>query len=453
MGANALTRTMDRTNGPGANYHRASHYRRQGLWDVATLFVNDLRIGRRFSTMAPRYHASWAQNAERPGARGETVLSEPTASLVEDPAELLRWRRDWDELATIRRRPFCAPDWLLAWWMNARPRDARLRVVVVHEGPRLIGIAPFFQVTNRIGVRSLRPLADRACQRVEPLAAAGREVEVARAVARALARASAAADAVFFEGIDAGSAWPDMLARAWPDAPGTVLHRSSGPAPTLELRGRDFDSWLAGKSRNFRHDLRKKRNAFVRQGGRFRVATLETLERDLQALARLHYGRWTHRGGSAALTTGVEAMLLEAGRALVPRGRFRLWSLERDGYVLASHLALTAGDEYGYWLAGFDERYGRISPSLLGALAIVQDAFACGAQRLDLGIGDVAYKRRFADGEETLAYVRMVPAGRRHLLARTHLLPGQLRSIARERTPEDVRIRLKGVENRIRRRP
>jgi CelD/BcsL family acetyltransferase involved in cellulose biosynthesis len=134
-------------------------------------------------------------------------------------------------------------------------------------------------------------------------------------------------------------------------------------------------------------------------------------------------------------------MLLDAGRTLLPAGRFRLWSLDLGGEIISSHLALVAGQEYAYWLSGFDERHARVSPSLLGALAVVEDAFASGADRLDLGLGDYGYKARFADGADTQEYLRIVPRGRRYPLARARVAPGQLRFAAEQAIDRHRRMR------------
>jgi CelD/BcsL family acetyltransferase involved in cellulose biosynthesis len=354
------------------------------------------------------------------------------AELVTDADALRAYEPGWDALAVELGLPFCAPGWLLPWWRCARPPRARLHVVVVREAERVVGVAPWFATRDRLGFRALRPLGGAVCQRVEPLAAPGRELEVTARIVELAAGRRQAPDAIFFEGVDNRSTWPRLLAGSWPGGAGAVVLRWRGAAPTLSLRGRDYDTWLATKSRNFRHDLRKKRARFLRQGGAFRLATPDTLERDLAAFTRLHHARWTPRGGSAALGPGVDAMLLAAGRALLPAGRLRLWSLDLGDEIVSSHHAQVAGTEYAYWLSGFDERHARLSPSLLGAMAVIQDAFDSGADRLDLGLGDYAYKARFADDADTLEYLRIIPSGRRYPLARVRVAPGQLRFAAEQ---------------------
>jgi len=51
---------------------------------------------------------------------------------------------DWDALAIACDRPQMAPGFVQAWWRHVAGPDARLRVVAVHDGERLVGIAPFY---------------------------------------------------------------------------------------------------------------------------------------------------------------------------------------------------------------------------------------------------------------------------------------------------------------------
>ena len=50
----------------------------------------------------------------------------------------------WDDLAIACARPYCAPGWGMAWWRNAAPEKAALRVVLVSEDGELVGVAPMF---------------------------------------------------------------------------------------------------------------------------------------------------------------------------------------------------------------------------------------------------------------------------------------------------------------------
>jgi CelD/BcsL family acetyltransferase involved in cellulose biosynthesis len=370
--------------------------------------------------------------------------------VLDEPSALAQVTSAWDRLAVQRSRPFACPAWLCAWWRHAAPQGAQLRVVVVRDGDDVIGIAPWFLARDRLGVRALRPMGWPICQGVEPLAGDGREPEVAAAVARALATGRPPPDVVAFDGIDRRSPWPGDLARAWPGGHAATLTRYEQPTFSVSVpEPVGSGSWLASKSRHFRTNLGYSRRRFLRQGGCFRLATGVTLDSDLRAFARLHRARWESRGGSTYLSAPVERLLAEAGGTLIEDGRFRLWSLDLGDQIISSHLALRAGTECAYWLGGFDARYATLSPSLLGILNVIEDALDTGVRRVDLGGGSADWKLRFADDQGTLAWLRLVPQGRRHALARARLAPGQWRRAAASRVPVEWRTMAVSLERRI----
>jgi CelD/BcsL family acetyltransferase involved in cellulose biosynthesis len=371
--------------------------------------------------------------------------------VIDDLGALQPYASDWDALAVANGRPFCAPGWVLAWWRHVAAPAAQLRVVVVRRAGRLIGIAPWLLTASPHGLRIMRPVGAGTSQRIEPLAEPGLEPLVAMHLARALAGSRCKPDVVCLDGVDKRSPWPALLSSSWPGGTARRFSRYEHPAPTVDLRDRSFESWYAGRSRNFRRSFRKRRRRFERQGGTVRLANLDTLGRDVAALARVHSERWAHRGGSSVLVPGMEHMLLEAGCELLPLNRFRLWVLEIDGEVASASLALAAGSEYGSWLGGFDRRHAELSPALLNLLVELEDAFACGAERMDLGGGLDRYKLRFADGQDTLGWFRLLTPGPRSPLAWMAVAPGLLRRVAAERIPDELGSVVRDLERQLRR--
>ncbi len=115
----------------------------------------------------------------------------------------------------------------LGWWRHAAPDEAQLRVVVVHEGDALLGIAPFYAVRGHY-----RLLAAPVSARTVPLAEAGRDAEVATATAAALAGARPRPALVQFDGIERASAWPELLSQAWPSS---MVELGEETAPVIAL--------------------------------------------------------------------------------------------------------------------------------------------------------------------------------------------------------------------------
>jgi CelD/BcsL family acetyltransferase involved in cellulose biosynthesis len=372
----------------------------------------------------------------------------PVSQIIEDPSALAPLRDGWDGLAVASRRPYCSPAWMLAWWDHARPDGARLRVVAVTEGDELVGIAPLWVAAGAGRGSRYRLLAGGLSAPVSPLALPGREREVAAAVAEALAGADPRPHSIRLEGQQGAADWPAWLSEGWPRR--RPWRHSALPvaAPAVSLEGLDYERWLGGKTQNFRQQARRMRRKLEGDGARFAIAGPGEVGAAVEAFARLHGSRWEERGGSNALVTGIEGMLVDAAEELVPLGRFRAATIELEGRPIAVQLLLAAGGEVVYWNGGFDEEFQRYRPAVQALLFAVDDAMARGDHRLDLGPGAQDYKLRMADGEERVDTITLVPRGRSYPLARLRLAPYQARwALSRRLTPE-AKKRVRGLLRR-----
>ena len=328
--------------------------------------------------------------------------------LVQDERSALSLWSDWDRLASEASRPFATPSWCLSWWLHAAPLDTELSVCVVEEGGEIVGLAPFC-IGRRAGVRIVRPLAYGAGVRIEPLCHPGREREVGHRIATALAGAREAT-IVELPGLPVQSPWPGILAEGMGGAVSTSRTMLS---PFVKLADRSFEDWLASRGRHFRKRMAAGKRRLEDAGGVFRLSGPAEVEADLRAFARLHYKRWSDRGGSRRLSSSLERTVLASTRQLLPQGRLRVWSLEIGGQIVASEVFLAAGGHVSAWLGGFDEGSERFSPSLQLILRALEDGFERGDERLDLGpSAEPDFKARFAGSGEQLAWFSIRPRGR-----------------------------------------
>jgi CelD/BcsL family acetyltransferase involved in cellulose biosynthesis len=396
-----------------------------------------------------------------PSTAGMSERSRFRGELIEDPDVPATLKDRWDELAVARGRPFCGPAWTLAWWRNARPRGALLRIVAVWDGDELVGILPFFSDPIRGGLSRYRLLASKTSAHVEPLARAGLEREVATEAARVLSSPGLRPDVVSFPGISAASPWPSLLQASWPDH-AAWLHRGPGmPAPRLTLAGRSYQEWFSGLSRHRRAEFRRRRRRLDEQGAVARlIDTSDGVVAGLKEFAALHYERWSRRGGSGALDPGIEAMLAEVALELVPSLRFRLWSIEVDGRSISSSVFVAAGGEVSYWLGGFDAGWAQYGPAIETVRAALEHAWSVGDRVVDFGPGGQHYKYTFADGQSIVEPVDLVPRTSHHARARIQLAPEHVWTRMRAVRYEAFRNlspgsqqRLKAVRARIRRQP
>jgi len=366
------------------------------------------------------------------------------AELVTELSQLDPLARAWDELAQANQLPLMAPACVMAWWRNLAPARAQPRVVVVREGERLVGLAPFYAGGRGSRGLGLRLPGIELGGRLAPLAAAGAEPAAAQAIARTLCAEGSRGGPVTLEGEPLGGDWAAALAGGWPGRrrPARRRYQVSG-CPTVSLCEGSFEAWLQAKSSNFRREMRRLRRQFLAAQGTSRASTAATLRADVEVFVRLHAARWEGRGSSSFVGLGgrLAGVLEDIGRALLEHdGRFRLRVLELDGEPISAQLFLAAGGRVLYVNGGWDERFAKLKPSMLGILDVIEEGFARGESTVDLGLGEQPYKLRFADGSDPVAWTVLIPSGARLPLALARTAPvraqAAMRQIVRARLSE-----------------
>ncbi len=317
-----------------------------------------------------------------------------------------------------------SPACVAAWWRQLAPPGAELRAVLVRDGGALVGLAPFYLDPRRPG---LRLPGIELGGRLAPLALEGHQRAVAGALAGALAGSPAFPDLLALEGVPLAARWARDLRDSWPGR----LRAAAGQfqvtgCPTVSLQASSFDEWFAAKSSSFRAEMRRLRRSYDAAGGTMRMSTKDTVRADVDVFVRLHASRWGHRGGSklTALGDALSGVLCDIGESLLDHDRrFLLRVFEIDGEPVCAQVFLPAGGRVQYLAAGWDERFAKFKPTLMGMLAAVEDGFEHGDECVDLGSGEQHYKLRFADGSDPVAWNIVIPVGARMPLALMRTAP------------------------------
>jgi CelD/BcsL family acetyltransferase involved in cellulose biosynthesis len=382
-----------------------------------------------------------------------------SSEVITELSELDPLEPEWDELAVANRLPLMSPACVMAWWRQLSPPGAEPRIVAVRDGEQLVGLAPFYVYARSWGGGlGLRLPGIELAGRLAPLAVTGRERAVAQALGSALAGCNPRLDLLTLEGMPLASDWAAALREAWPGClrPASRRYQVSR-CPTVSLNAGSFERWLSAKSWNFRREMRRLRRQFVAAGGTTRSSTLETLQSDVDVFVRLHASRWEGRGGShfAGLGAGLAAVLNDIGQTLLNKeGRFRLRLLEVEAEPTSAQLFLAAGDRVLYVNGGWDERFAKLKPSMLGILDVIEEAFERGEEHVDLGLEEQHYKLRFADESDAVAWTILIPAGMRLPLTLLHTAPKRgraaLRHTLKTRLSEKQLRRLLRARERLR---
>ena len=366
-----------------------------------------------------------------------------SATIIDDEPGLDSIIAQWDALAVRIGKPLSTPAWMLAWWRNARPEDAEMRVVAIVDGERLVGVAPLFATRSRSSRSAYEVMAARLSPPASLLAEPNREEEVCEGVMHALLGVRPRPRSLRLWDRAGPTGLAESLAAQAPGRPAWVHVAALTPLPVISLDGLGFDDWMATRNSKFRQESRRLRRRLEDVDARFSLVGPDDLDRALDAFVELHGGRWEERGGSNALVPGLKAMLEEAAAELLPAGRLRIFTIEAEGQTIAVNILVAAGEEVCGWNSGFDEGWSRYSPSMQLTLHAVADAAERGELRVNLGPGRMSYKSRLADGEEGVALKTLVPRDSAYLLSRLRLAPYQLRSAIGRRLSADAKRRLR----------
>jgi hypothetical protein len=128
--------------------------------------------------------------------------------------------------------------------------------------------------------------------------------------------------------------------------------------------------------------------------------------------------------------------------------------MEVEGEPICADLYVAAGGEVLGLNGGWDEGWKKLSPPLLANLNTIEDAFARGDRRLNMGAGDQSHKVRFADGDAPISWNVVMPFAPRWALTRLRTAPMLTRTAARaaikrNATPEQAE-RLRTLQQRVR---
>jgi len=332
----------------------------------------------------------------------------------------------WRHLAEQRSNPFLTPEWFQAW-IEANPEEEPFAIAWRRDG-ELRGVLPLVRVRKGLG-RVLRFAGARRGDWFTP--ACRREDEEAMALAvAALLKGVGGVWELQMDRIDRESAWPQALWAAGAEGGvGPTKPRRTDVLPYVSFGEDGYEGYLAGRSRNFRSQLGRRRRKLEGEhelGFRMTSEAAE-LETDLDTFFALHDERWEERGGSSSEGEAVRAFQRRFAAATLERGWLRLWLAEADGAPRAAWYGWRIGDRYCYSLSGLSKEYEKLALGTVLLGHTIEQAAAEGAPIYDLMWGEEGYKERFETGRRDAATWVL---GRRRHPAR--LLTG-MRTVAERR--------------------
>lgn len=298
-------------------------------------------------------------------------------------------RVEWDALAERSGNVFLTKDFVECWWQAFDAPGDPLILADHHASPKVI--LPLY--VTRGPLRVVRQIGHGLADELGPACAPELHTQAALLLEEAL-RDGRRWDVLLLHDVPSAHQWSRRL-------DGRVLWRS--PSPVIDLADGDWEAFLAGRSHNFRQQVRRRERRVRDAGGVVRESTMETLEGDLDTLFRLHRLRW---GDAASFATGPRAAMVRSyARVALPSGAVRLSILELDGLPVAAHLGLRHGLVYSFWQSGRNPAFENLSVGTVLLLDAVRTALTRGAHEFRLLRGGEEYKWRLATADRPLETV------------------------------------------------
>lgn len=310
--------------------------------------------------------------------------------------DLVEWEdADWDRLAERCGNLFATREWISTWWQVFSSRGSLMSFTCRHRDGSLAALLPLY-VSSTGQQRELRFLGHRESDLLGPVCTPSDRPAVADAMRRAMRESRDRFDVFVGDDLPEAAGWSRTIGAQ------SVRRTSS---PVLRSEGKNWEAFLATRSRNFRQQVRRREQRLARVHAlRYRLVTDPSrFNADFDVLLRLHEARWagvsrSFAGERAALHRAFAVKALE-------RGWLRLWIAELDGCPAAAWYGFRYANAEWYYQAGRDQRYDELSVGFVLLAHTIRAALDDGVDEYRLLRGDEPYKLRFANDDAPLETV------------------------------------------------
>ena len=354
------------------------------------------------------------------------------ASVVETEEEFSSLREAWGRLHRDARHAsvFSTWEWQFLWW-KTYGRNRPLRILLVRDGDRLVGILPLYLQPQRVvrGVTAtlLRLVGTGGDTYPDDLGPILAEQESAAAVlAESLLASARGWDVLFLTDLLPQSAFLEKLETACARHRLSRARGISARIPYLDLPA-SWNDYLESLHRDRRWRIRNSRKKLEAQfKTRFFVwQDAATLDAAVDRLVELHQGRWQAAGQSHSFASdayiGFHRSVM---RACLENGWLRLYCLEADGRLIAMYYFYRFRNQVFLMQGGFDPEFSKHKPGQVLMGHALEHAIGEGNTVFDFLRGEHRYKNELASGSrETVSFTvyRRTAAALAYRARREHL--------------------------------
>ena len=335
-------------------------------------------------------------------------------------------RPAWSQLLerSGRNELMQSPEWLLTWWRTfGNSQGRQLQLGVVHDGDRLIGLAPLLRrrhwYRNWLPFRRLELLASGEpaehgiySNHLAILAERGREREVTKRFVEAIAGGAFGSwDEVVLPMMAEDSGQPEQLVEAFRAAGYAAEAKVVTGAPYIPLPA-TWKAYLDGLTSSGKRNLERALKAFDKWSDHTTelecISTSAELEKGKAILTSLHHQRWSAEAQSGVFCSPLFVNFHdEIMRTLVERGELELLILRARGEPVAVIYSMVwAGKVYAYQTGRRTDVPPNAKPGVVVFGLAIRRAIEQGRREFDLLADEAFYKSQLTPHTRKLVQVR-----------------------------------------------
>jgi CelD/BcsL family acetyltransferase involved in cellulose biosynthesis len=316
----------------------------------------------------------------------------------EFPAELAN---QWDELVTESKCdvPFLLFSCMQTWWETrggGEWPDAQLMLITAQREESLVGIAPLFLTTKKMGQPTLMLLGSIEIFDYLDLIARGEDLAdfIDELLDFLVSPGVPDWQVLDLYNIIDFSPTLDLLKDQARKRNWDILLEPVQPSPYITLPG-DWDTYLAGIKKKQRHEIRRKLRRLEESGVDWRwyiVDDPSTLESEIEDFIKLML---QDESKLQFLREEMQEHMRRMGRCAFNEGFLQLSFLEIDGHKAATKMIFDYRNQLWAYNSGVNYQLGEYSPGWILLSLLLQWANERGYSEFDFMRGDEEYKYRF----------------------------------------------------------
>jgi CelD/BcsL family acetyltransferase involved in cellulose biosynthesis len=347
-----------------------------------------------------------------PGGVGKVVIETKTLEVTVLSDESGFSLPEWDRLLALdpNRHVFATPEWNRLWWAEfCVGKD--LLTLLLRRDSKVVAIVPLYR--KREGARQVLRFVGGIdlTDYLGPICSIDDRGEVADCLVTWLRDTALEWDEFDGHNMLVPFGFAEYLVES-ADRHGLDFTLSQEETSALLPLPGSWDEYLGSLDSKDRHELRRKMRRFTRDypEARLRLATAETLERDLQVFVDMHRGAEGHKGHF--MGPEISTFFERVADVFQERGWLRLDLLEIGDRAVASTFSFQLDNTFYLYNSAYEPEAARLSPGLILVAQLVQRSVEQGLHWFDFLRGPERYKYQLGAQALPLNNVRILNPGK-----------------------------------------